>query len=110
MTMRRTHPRLAPGNPWPGTLRILREVIVRRHTGDELLTIGQTHGVPGETMLLDLVGFDTSLTLTVRVLDSEPVLIDSVLRHRVRFLIVDGESSKDPGATPLRLDSGRQET
>lgn len=88
MSGRRSHPRFAVATPWDGAIRVLRDVVVDRVNGEELLAVSQVPGVAGEDMSLNLVGAGTSLELRVRVLDSRPVIIDGTVRHRVRLSVV----------------------
>ena len=88
MSGRRSHPRFAVATPWDGTMRVLREVVVSRVNGDELLAISHAAAIAGEEMSLGLVGAGGTLDLRVRVLESRPVIIDGNVRHRVRLAVV----------------------
>lgn len=87
---RRSHPRFAVSDPWAGTMRVLRDVIVDRSNAEELLAVSHVPGIAGETMSLDLLGAGESLRLTVRVIESRPLIVDGSVRHRIRLALVDG--------------------
>ena len=85
MTGRRSHPRFSIAEPWPGAMRILRDVTVYRTAEDELLAVSQAAGVVGEEMSLELIATGGTRNLRVRVLDSRPVILDGAVRHRLRL-------------------------
>jgi hypothetical protein len=87
MRRRRRDPRYLLASPWEGTFRIPGEVVIERRDEerDELWVLS---GVPAhreELLTLDVAG---PKTLTVRVVESRPVLIDGGVRHRLRLAIV----------------------
>jgi hypothetical protein len=89
--MRRTRrdQRYLLATPWEGTLRVPGEVVVERH--DEVQKeLWVLSGVPAhreERLTLDLT--DPGQSLSVRVVESRPVLVDGVVRHRLRLAVVD---------------------
>ncbi len=85
MTGRRSHPRFSIAEPWPGAMRILRDVTVYRTAKAELLAVSQAAGVVGEEMSLELIATAGTRSLRVRVLDSRPVILDGAVRHRLRL-------------------------
>jgi hypothetical protein len=91
LPMRRTRrdQRYLLSSPWEGTLRVPGEVVIERRdeTQRELWVLS---GVPAhreELLTLDLSRPEESLS--VRVVESRPVLIDGSVRHRLRLAIVD---------------------
>ena len=85
MTGRRSHPRFSIAQPWPGALRLLRDVVVYRTAEDEFLAVSQAAGIVGEEMSLELVATGGTRSLKVRVLESRPVILDGAVRHRLRL-------------------------
>lgn len=88
--MRRTRrdTRYMLSRPWEGTLRIPGDVVIERHdeTQQELWVMSSLSVRRDELLTLDLTMPDRSLT--VRVIESRPVLIDGTVRHRLRLAIV----------------------
>jgi hypothetical protein len=88
MSGRRQHERFQPGQPWDGTLRVMRDVIVQEAAG-ELVTIGQSPAAIGEVLTLDLAGGGHVVTCRVRVRESRPVIVNGHVRHRVRLELLE---------------------
>jgi hypothetical protein len=88
--MRRTRrdTRYLLSRPWEGTLRIPVEVIVERHDEEqkELWVLSTSPAHREEQLRLNLSG--PSNSLSVRVIESSPVLIEGIIRHRLRLAIV----------------------
>ena len=87
--MRRTRrdQRYLLSTPWEGTLRIPGDVVIERHdeAQNELSVIS---GVPArreEMLTLDISG----QRWNVRVVDSKPMLVDGVVRHRLRLAVTE---------------------
>jgi hypothetical protein len=97
MSGRRSHPRFSVSDPWVGTMRVLRDVIVDRSDTEELLAVSHVPCIVGEKMSLDLLGAGESLRLTVQVLESRPLVVDGAVRHRIRLGLVNGHPL-EPGA------------
>ena len=89
MSGRRRHERFAPAQPWEGALKVLRDVIVQQDPQGGLVVVGQTPGVVGEHLTLDLTGGGQVVTLRVRVEESRPVILDGSVRHRVRVEVLE---------------------
>jgi hypothetical protein len=87
MSGRRSHPRFTVATPWDGAMRVLRDVVVDRIDGGELLAVSHSPGIVGEEMTLDLLGAGSTLALRVRVLESRPVIISGSVRHRIRLVL-----------------------
>lgn len=89
--MRRTRrdTRYLLSRPWEGLLSIVGDVEVERHDEErrEVWVVSALPAHPEETLTLDLSGEDRSVT--VRVLESGPIVrVDGSIRHRLRLAIV----------------------
>jgi hypothetical protein len=88
--MRRTRrdTRYLLSRPWEGTLRIPGDVVVERHdeATNELWVVSTSPAHRDERLRLDLA--NPRRSLAVRVIESSPVLLDGVMRHRLRLAIV----------------------
>jgi hypothetical protein len=85
-------------------MRVLRDVLVNRSSGDELLAISHSAAITGEEMSLGLVGAGGSLDLRVRVLESRPVIIEGNVRHRLRLAVVSPADRVEPSEALRLLD------
>ena len=95
MSGRRRHERFQPAQPWDGTFRLMRDVIVQED-GDDLVTIGHAPAAIGEVLTLDLAGAGQLITCRVRVLESRPVILEGRVRYRMRLEVL--ERSRRPEA------------
>jgi hypothetical protein len=88
--MRRTRrdARYLLSRPWEGSLRIPGDVVVERHDEalNELWVLSTSPAHREEQLRLDLSG--PRRRLSVRVVESSPVLLDGVMRHRLRLAIL----------------------
>ena len=75
--------------PWEGMLRIPGDVVVEQHDTElkELWVVSSEPMRREERMTLDLA--TPAQSLTVRVVESKPVMKEGVIRHRLRLAIVD---------------------
>jgi hypothetical protein len=87
MSGRRSHTRFLVASPWSGVVRMLRDAVVDRSEGDELLAITHTAAVIGEELSLDLMGAGQNVAVKVRVIESRPVIVEGTVRHRVRLAL-----------------------
>jgi hypothetical protein len=88
--MRRTRrdQRYVLSSPWEGTLRVPGEVVIERHD-EEQKELWVLSGVPAhreELLTLDLS--QPGPSLSVRVVESWPVLVDGLVRHRLRLAVI----------------------
>ena len=69
-------------------MRIPGDVVVERHdeTLNELWVVSMSPAHRGEVLRLDLP--DPLRSVSVRVVESSPVLRDGIVRHRLRLAIV----------------------
>ena len=95
---RRSHPRFSVVNPWEGTMRVLRDVVVDRSGDSDLFAVSVTPGVVGEEMSLELITGVNRRSLRVRVVDSRPVIIAGTVQHRLQLVMLEGF---DPTVTPM---------
>ena len=75
---------------WNGTIRIWRDVAIAADTGPELAVVSDEPGVVHEEMMLGLSGPQGRLEIRVKVLESQPQVVDGIVRHRLRLLMLDG--------------------
>ena len=95
---RRSQPRFSVVNPWEGTMRVLRDVVVDRNGDNELCAVSVAPGVVGEEMSLELITGVNRRSLRVRVVDSRPVIISGNVQHRLQLAMLNGF---DTAAAPL---------
>lgn len=105
MSGRRKHERFAPAQPWDGALKVLRDVIVQEDPGGGLVAIGQSPGVIGESLTLDLAGAGQVVTFKVCVQESRPVILEGSVRHRLRLAVLERSRRQESGAA-IHTDSG----
>ena len=75
---------------WSGSMRVWREVSVDADaSGEELTVVSDVPGVVDEELTLGLLGPGGQLDLRVRVLESNPQIMDGIVRHRVRLLMLN---------------------
>jgi hypothetical protein len=86
MTGRRREQRFILNAPWEGALRLPTDVVVERCTANEVLVVSPTPARRNEMLTLDTT--ESGSSMNVRVADSVPVVIDGVVRHRLRLAIV----------------------
>ena len=92
MSSRRRHTRFALTSPWQGTLRTLRGVMVQPgDLEDELVVISEKPGLANETLTLDVLRNGDALGLTVRTVESHPVVHEGAVRHRLRMAVLKHE-------------------
>ena len=96
MSGRRGHQRLTLGSPTTGALRVLRDVVIERMEHQELVVISQAPTVIGEEMSLELFSGRGCIALSVKVLDSRPVVIAGSMRHRLRVVVTKQGAQETP--------------
>jgi hypothetical protein len=93
MRGRRRDQRFTLSVPWEGTLRVPADVVIEQYseTEKEVSVVSTAPAHRDELLTLDARGTDSDpgVTMSVRVTESVPVLIDGVVRHRLRLAIVD---------------------
>ena len=76
--------------PAEAVLRIFPDVVVQQSERDEWIALSREAAVTGETLVLDVVLTDVDASemrqrFPVYVIDSQPVIIDGDVRHRIRL-------------------------
>jgi hypothetical protein len=84
----RRDPRFALSVPWEGSLKVPGDVTVERYSGDEVWVVSASPAHIDEVLTLDLIGSDPAATVSVRVVESTPVLVDGAVRHGLRLVIL----------------------
>jgi hypothetical protein len=88
MPGRRRDQRFTLSVPWEGALRVPADVVIERHSDTEMSVVSTAPAHRDELLTLDASGSEPPVTMNVRVTESVPVLIDGVVRHRLRLAIV----------------------
>jgi len=88
MPGRRSAQRFTLSVPWEGTLRVPGDVTIERYGEEHVWVLSSTPASRNEVLTLDVPGSTLPVTVSVRVADSVPVLIDGVLRHRLQLEIL----------------------
>ena len=88
MRGKRRDPRFALTVPWEGSLRVPDDVIVERCNDSEVWVVSTSPARVDEVMTLDVTGSGSPVTMNVRVVESVPVLIEGVVRHGLRLVIL----------------------
>lgn len=91
MRGRRRDQRFTLSVPWEGALRVPADVVIEQYGEKEVSVVSTAPAHRDELLTLDARGTDSDpgVTMSVRVTESVPVLIDGVVRHRLRLAIVD---------------------
>ncbi len=74
--------------PANGVVRVFRNVIVQPGGRNEWVAISSEAGVIGETLILGIPDVDQSqrqCRFPVRVIESQPVIVDGETRYRIRL-------------------------
>ena len=71
--------------PWEGALRVPADVVIERYDEKEVWVMSSAPAHRDELLTLDATGSGPLATMSVRVTNSVPVLIDGVVRHRLRL-------------------------
>lgn len=90
MPGRRRDQRFTLSVPWEGSLRVPADVVIEQYGEKEVSVMSTAPAHRDEMLTLDETGSESPVTMNVRVTSSVPVLVDGVVRHRLRLAIVDG--------------------
>jgi len=87
---RRRDKRYRLTEPTAGTLTVFPDATVRQGTNEEWIAMSREAAIRGETLVLDLLhmdadGDDHRQRVAVHVIDSQPVVVDGRVCHRVRL-------------------------
>ena len=98
MSGRRRESRLEMINA-EGVIKVLRDVMVRRGDGRELVARSSEAAVTGEILTIQFAS-DGYAPVPVRVIASTPILIDGSLQHQLRLTTLVGNASAPVSALP----------
>jgi hypothetical protein len=84
MSGRRAYYRYGVANAG-GSLRVLRDVVVRKGTANELVVIADEAAAVGELLTLERIVDGGPTAIEVMVVDSRPAIVNGTMRHRVRL-------------------------
>lgn len=90
MPDRRRDKRYRLAEPADGVLRMFPDVVVHQSEGDAWIAISREAAVTGEILVLDIVLSDADKgerrqRFPVYVIDSQPVVVNGDVRHRIRL-------------------------
>lgn len=85
MSGRRSHVRYVVLHPPEGSLRVMRDVVVEHVDDREVVIVSREPGVPGEVVVVQLALDEAARRVRGRVIDSQPVVVDRALRHRIHL-------------------------
>lgn len=90
MPDRRRDKRYRLTEPAECVLRIFPDVVVQQSERDEWIALSREAAVTGETLVLDVVLTDADVgdmrqRFPVYVIDSQPVVVNGDVRHRIRL-------------------------
>jgi len=77
----------------------MRDVLLERAVGDDLVAVGRHAGVVGETLRMEAAGSPDG-GLFVRVIESRPTVADGTLRHRLVLQLTGAPSAEPRAAGP----------
>jgi len=93
MNGRRRDARFLPSNPWNAALHTKEDVVLERADGQALWALSDTPARRGDSLTLEIA--TGGLRVDVRVLNSEPVVSDGGVLHRVHLQVLDPDSDAD---------------
>ena len=90
MPDRRRDKRYRLTEPADGVLRMFPDVVVQQSDGDEWIALSREAAVTGETLVLDVVLTDADVgdmrqRFPVYVIESQPIVVNGDVRHRIRL-------------------------
>ena len=85
MAGRRSHVRYSLVHPPEGVLRVMQDVLIQAAGGGEMVAISREAGVVGEAVSLAPGLEEQGRPLPARVVESQPVVVDGAVRHRLRL-------------------------
>jgi len=72
-----------------GVLRVLADVSMHRGNGHDFVATGCEAALPGELVTIHIAG---TADVRARVVDSRPVMVDGLVRHRLRLEALTGDT------------------
>lgn len=107
MSGRRSHVRFEVLQSPEGVLRVMRDVFVQRAGDREVIAVSREPGVLGEVVAIELPADDTSAGLQARVVESQPIVVNGTVRHRLRLQAIEASPHGDAEHL-LQRGSGRR--
>ena len=100
MSGRRSHVRFAVAPAAEGVIRVPQDIHVQTNGGSEVVVVSPSPAVVGEHLTLELFEEGSSSVVHVEVAESRPIVVDGVVRHRLRLRIValSDDADRTPGA------------
>jgi hypothetical protein len=92
MSGRRSHVRYGVIQPPEGVLRVMQDVLLQTAGQKEMVAISREAGIVGEAVTLGVSAGERTHRVPVRVVDSQPIIVDGSVRHRLRLEAVGGAS------------------
>ena len=92
MSGRRSHVRYGVIQPPEGVLRVMQDVLLQTAGHKEMVAISREAGIVGEAVTLGVSAGERTRGVPVRVVDSQPIIVDGAVRHRLRLEAVGGVS------------------
>ena len=85
MAGRRSHLRFEVVQSPEGVLRVMRDVLVQSVGRDEVVAISREPGILGEAVTLDVSAEQPGSGVQARVVESQPIVVNGAVRHRLRL-------------------------
>jgi len=85
MSGRRSHLRYEVVQSPEGVFRVMRDVLVQSVARDEVVAISREPGILGEAVTLDVSAEEPRSGVAARVVESQPVMVNGTVRHRLRL-------------------------
>jgi hypothetical protein len=86
----------------------MRDVIVQGAGDEGVVAISREPGVLGDTVVIHVPTDDAGAGLRVRVVESQPVVVDGTVRHRLRLLELEGSSARRAAADAVQRGTAPQ--
>lgn len=94
MQDRRRTARFSLNRPLQGTLHLMEDVLVERYIDSEITVVASMAAKASELVTVDRVVATNSALTDARVVESCPMIVDGVLRHRLTLRIADQSPTK----------------
>jgi hypothetical protein len=100
MLGRRSYARVMITEGAEGVLRLARDIGLHQRQDGDWTATSRDAGVLGEVVLIDLL--DEGVTVTARIVESRPIVIDGAIRHRLWLRKLDPDDQAR--ITTMRLE------
>ena len=97
MSGRRNYHRYGVNNAG-GSLRVVRDVVIRRGVANEFVVISDEPAAVGELLTLERLIDGLQTAIEVAVVDSRPAIVNGSMRHRVRLKPTSTKEVRTPRA------------